>query len=84
MKPYPEAVDGLVVVREPPALRLRLNRPERRNALTDEMVAALIDTIEAGGSDEAIRVIVLTGEGEHFCSGFDLGGRAGDGERPRV
>jgi 2-(1,2-epoxy-1,2-dihydrophenyl)acetyl-CoA isomerase len=43
------------------------------------MVLALIETIEAAGSDESIRVIAMSGTGDDFCSGFDLGKR-GKGE----
>lgn len=82
MKDYPEAPDGLVIERDGPVLRLRLDRPDRRNAVTDDMVYALVDAIEAAGSDEAVRVIALSGTGEHFCSGFDLAERGSD--RPRV
>ena len=46
---------------------------------------ALIETIDAAGSDEAVRVIALSGTGEHFCSGFDLGERARAGPtKPRT
>jgi 2-(1,2-epoxy-1,2-dihydrophenyl)acetyl-CoA isomerase len=45
------------------------------------MVLALIETIEAAGSDESVRVIALSGTGDDFCSGFDLGQRGtGDGK----
>jgi 2-(1,2-epoxy-1,2-dihydrophenyl)acetyl-CoA isomerase len=85
MKDYPEPPEGLAIERDGNVLRVRLNRPERRNALTDEMVLALIETIEAAGSDESIRVIALTGSGEHFCSGFDLGQRGrGEDKTPRA
>ena len=73
MKPYPTPPDGLLVETDGPALRLRLDRPDRRNAITDDIVLALIETIEAAGSDESVRVITLSGTGDHFCSGFDLG-----------
>jgi 2-(1,2-epoxy-1,2-dihydrophenyl)acetyl-CoA isomerase len=84
MMEYPPLPDGLRVERIGPVVRLRLDRPERRNAVTDGMVEALIGTIEAAGSDESIRVIALTGAGENFCSGFDLGQRGGGGETPRA
>jgi 2-(1,2-epoxy-1,2-dihydrophenyl)acetyl-CoA isomerase len=84
VKDYPEPPDGLVVEHDGPALRLRLDRPDRRNAVTDEMVLALIETIEAAGSDESIRVIALAATGENFCSGFDLAQRGADSEKPRV
>ena len=75
MKPYPETPPGLDVERHEGELRLRFNRPERRNSLTDPIVYALIDIIDAAASDESVRVIHITGAGEHFCSGFDLGER---------
>jgi 2-(1,2-epoxy-1,2-dihydrophenyl)acetyl-CoA isomerase len=84
MNEYPRPLDGLVTERAGPVLRLRLDRPRRRNAVTDEMVVALIETIEAAGSDDSIRVIALSATGEHFCSGFDLGQRGGEDERPRT
>lgn len=84
MKHYPGQVDGLVVEHNDGVLSIRLDRPDRRNAVTDDMVLALIDLIEAAGSDEVIRVIQLTGAGEHFCSGFDLSLRDGSGDRPRT
>jgi 2-(1,2-epoxy-1,2-dihydrophenyl)acetyl-CoA isomerase len=84
MKEYPLPPEGLTVERAGPVLRLRLDRPERRNALTDDMVLAMIETIEAAGSDESVRVIALSATGENFCSGFDLGERGGAEEKPRV
>ena len=84
MKEYPKPPEGLVVERAGPVVRLNLDRPERRNAVTDDMVLALIETIEAAGSDESIRVIVLSATGEHFCSGFDLAQRGSGEEKPRA
>ena len=84
MKDYPEPPEGLAIEHDGNVLRARLQRPERRNALTDEMVLALIETIEAAGSDESVRVIALSGTGDDFCAGFDLGQRGGGGETPRA
>ncbi len=84
MKPYPSPPDGLVVEHDGPVLRIRLDRPDRRNSLTDPIVYALTDTIQAAGSDESVRVIHLTGTGDHFCSGFDLGERTPGPDKPRV
>jgi 2-(1,2-epoxy-1,2-dihydrophenyl)acetyl-CoA isomerase len=75
VKDYPEPPEGLVVAHDGAVLRVRLDRPERRNAVTDDMVLALIETIEAAGGDESVRVIALSGTGDDFCSGFDLGRR---------
>jgi 2-(1,2-epoxy-1,2-dihydrophenyl)acetyl-CoA isomerase len=85
-KHYPNAPDGLAVEHDGPVLRLTLDRPARRNAITDDIVLALIDLFEAAGSDDSVRVILLASSSEHFCSGFDLGlrGGAADGERPRT
>ena len=84
MKPYPDIPPGLTREQDGAVLRLRFNRPERRNSLTDPIVYALTDTVDAAASDESVRVIHLEGEGEHFCSGFDLAGRTPGPERPRV
>ena len=51
---------------------LTLNRPEKRNALNDELIAALKDALRDADGDEAIRAIVIRGAGKDFCSGADL------------
>jgi 2-(1,2-epoxy-1,2-dihydrophenyl)acetyl-CoA isomerase len=66
-------------------LRLVLDRPDRRNALDDQMVATLVAEVETAGRDETVRAILVTAEGDHFCSGFDIVTRnAEDAPRPRV
>ncbi len=68
-----------------PALRLRLQRPDKRNSLSHPMMALLIDAIESAVDDPEIRVIVLEGEGEHFCGGADFVAiNRKDGPRPRA
>jgi len=84
VKPYPPIPEGLVVEHDGPVLRIRLDRPKRRNSVTDPIVYALVDVVDAAGSDESVRVIHLTGEGDHFCSGFDLGERTPGPDKPRV
>jgi len=78
--------DGLRVHRRGPVLHLELDRPARRNALTDEITVALAERVAAAGTDPEVRVILLTGAGEHFCSGADLAhkepDRAGAAGRP--
>jgi 2-(1,2-epoxy-1,2-dihydrophenyl)acetyl-CoA isomerase len=67
------------------ALRLTLDRAERRNALDDATTAALIAELERANQDEAVRVVLLTGRGDDFCAGFDLATRGAEGQaRPRV
>jgi methylglutaconyl-CoA hydratase len=53
--------------------RLVLDRPEKHNALSSAMIAELTDAADRLGRDPAVRVIVLTGQGESFCAGGDLG-----------
>ncbi len=65
-------------------LRLTLDRPDKRNALDDEMMAALIEVIDAAGRDEAVRVIVLAGSGDHFCAGSDIVARNARSRRPEA
>jgi enoyl-CoA hydratase/carnithine racemase len=52
--------------------RIRMNRPEKKNALTRAMYTALADAIQAAEADPAIRVITLSGAGGVFSSGNDL------------
>jgi 2-(1,2-epoxy-1,2-dihydrophenyl)acetyl-CoA isomerase len=66
------AVPGLVSEQDGPLLRVRLDRPDKRNAFSDAMVAGLTQIIEAAGNDETVRAVLLTAAGEHFCSGFDI------------
>ncbi|HEV2224487.1 MAG TPA: enoyl-CoA hydratase [Candidatus Acidoferrales bacterium] len=60
-----EELDGAVQT-------LRLNRPERLNALNVELGRALVDALGRAASDGSTRVIVLTGAGRGFCAGGDL------------
>ncbi len=51
---------------------LHLNAPERLNALSDEMLAALQEQIDALQDDRSVRVVVISGAGKAFCAGHDL------------
>jgi methylglutaconyl-CoA hydratase len=66
------AAPALLERRSGAVLRLVLNRPEKRNALSAELVQALVTALRAGGSDPTVRVIAIEGEGPDFCSGADL------------
>jgi 2-(1,2-epoxy-1,2-dihydrophenyl)acetyl-CoA isomerase len=82
-----DPVPGLRIDRDGAALRLTIDRPERRNALDDTVMDALVDVLEAAGRDDDLRVIVLTGAGEHFCGGADLIARnptGGQDRKPRT
>jgi methylglutaconyl-CoA hydratase len=62
----------LLVRREGAVARLVLNRPEKRNALNAELVAALKEALRAADADEGVRVVAVEGAGADFCSGADL------------
>lgn len=51
---------------------LTLNNPKKLNALSDAMILALSDALDAIAADTTIRVVVLTGAGKAFCAGHDL------------
>lgn len=51
---------------------IRLNRPEKFNAITERMPANLAEAVERAGDDGSVHVIVLTGAGRGFCGGYDL------------
>lgn len=58
-------VDGTIA-------RITLNRPEKKNALNEALIAGLKDTLVQANNDSAVRAVVITGAGSDFCSGADL------------
>ena len=52
--------------------RITLNRPEKRNALNDEVIAGIKEALREADGHERTRAIVITGSGKDFCSGADL------------
>lgn len=52
--------------------RITLNRPEKRNALNDEVIRGIKEGLRKAAADENVRVIVIAGAGKDFCSGADL------------
>ncbi len=66
-----EVADGVAAV--------TLNNPEKRNMLSGQMLAELVDAMKRARDDEEARAVVLTGAGDKvFCAGADLGGFAAD------
>ena len=55
-----------------PILTITLNRPEKLNAYTARMGAELADAIRSADVDDAVRVVIITGEGRAFCAGADI------------
>lgn len=60
-----DQVDGAVA-------RITLNRPEKKNALNPGLITSLKDSLRQANENEAVRVVVITGAGDDFCSGADL------------
>jgi len=52
--------------------RITLNRPEKRNALNDEVIAGIKEALRETDREERTRAVVITGSGKDFCSGADL------------
>jgi len=81
------SVAGLDVRVDRAVLRLTLNAPDRRNALNDGSMRALIRALEQACTDEQVRAVLLSGAGQDFCSGFDIVGRnaaGASGDKPRT
>jgi enoyl-CoA hydratase/carnithine racemase len=63
----------LLIYNDAGVLRLTINRPQRRNAVTDAVLLGLAEAIKSATADHSVRVIVLTGAGDKaFCAGADL------------
>lgn len=71
-----ESADGVATI--------TLNRPESLNALNAAMRRELLASLKAAAKDEAVRAVVITGEGRGFCSGADLRGGSFEREFRRV
>jgi enoyl-CoA hydratase/carnithine racemase len=63
--------------------KIFINRPEWKNAFSPEMIRLWTEALERSQSDQTIRVIVITGNGDTFCSGGDIRDTA-EGETPLV
>ena len=70
--------DVLLVEREGPVAIVTMNRPDTKNALDHELLAAFAAALEEVTADAQVRAIVLTGAGDAFCSGADLKGALDD------
>jgi 2-(1,2-epoxy-1,2-dihydrophenyl)acetyl-CoA isomerase len=70
-------VSALEISEEGRVRTLRLNRPEKKNALSSELAWGIVTAVEEAAKDDDVWVIAITGTADAFCSGLDLGG---DGE----
>lgn len=73
--------DRLLVTIDGGVADVRLNRPEKMNALDSAMFAALLETAADLAADRSLRCIVLSGEGKSFCAGLDFSGFQGMTDR---
>src|SRR4051794_10991944 len=65
-------MDEIVTEQAAGILRIQLNRPTKRNAMTSAMYVALVDIFNAAASDESTRVVLWHGAGNSFCAGNDI------------
>src|SRR5713226_7743562 len=56
----------------PPAVVLTINRADKRNALSRQLIADLTEAFQKARDDQAARCVILTGAGSVFCAGMDL------------
>src|ERR1039458_348209 len=71
MRPF-MSYQSIGIQSDGPTALITLNRPQRRNALSLELMLELIDCLDAIGRDRAIRAVILAAAGKVFCSGHDL------------
>jgi len=66
--------EDILLIDEPAPMvrRLTLNRPEKRNALSNDLRGAIFAALEAADADANVRVTIIRGAGSCFCSGYDL------------
>ena len=65
-------MDNILLTREPPVGWITLNNPDKRNALSLEVITALQETLTQVSADPELKVLVLQGNGPAFCAGHDL------------
>src|SRR5437870_4337921 len=81
-------MSDIVTERTGGILRVELNRPDKKNAMTAAMYTSLADSFRAAADDEAVRVVLWHGAGDAFCAGNDVGdflkNPPGPGESPQA
>ena len=66
------STEELLSTRDGAVLHLQLNRPDKGNALSASLVNALGEAVQTAAQDSTLRLLMLSGAGRHFCTGFDL------------
>lgn len=64
--------EQILYEKDGPILTITLNRPDKLNAFTGQMMQELIDAMDAADADDEVRAIIFTGAGRGFCAGADL------------
>ena len=64
--------ENILINKESGILRIQINRPAKKNALTTEMYAAMADALAHADDEASIRVVYFTGAGDSFTAGNDL------------
>ena len=73
------------VTHDSAVLRIEIDRPDRRNSLDPTAVRTIVEALEAAATDDALRVVALTGRGDDFCSGADwVATNTADAPKPRT
>jgi enoyl-CoA hydratase/carnithine racemase len=65
-------MDEIITERSGSILRVELNRPTKKNAMTSSMYVALADVLNGAAADEGVRVVLWHGAGDSFCAGNDV------------
>ncbi len=84
METIDTGTDQLLCTLEDAIATITLNRPEKRNALSDELTPALRAVLLVVEADPRVRCVVITGAGKAFCSGGDVSGMGGARAAPDV
>ncbi|ORA20976.1 enoyl-CoA hydratase/isomerase family protein [Mycobacterium arosiense] len=79
------AEGSVTVHRDDAVLLLTLDRPSRRNSLTQSMIGTLVDALTGAAADDSLRAVHIRGAGDDFCAGADwVAANDPGGQRPRT
>lgn len=79
------ALGSVTVQRDGAVLLVTLDRPSRRNSLTQLMIGTLVDSLTDAAADDSLRAVHIRGAGDHFCAGADwVAANDPGGKRPRT
>jgi enoyl-CoA hydratase/carnithine racemase len=77
-----QSYETLLIERLDPVVRITLNRPEKRNAISHQLQQELVDAVERCAADPEVHVVVVRGAGPSFCSGYDIAPPSGQAGEP--